>query len=267
VTAAANSRPPESASPGTTPVQPPTWLTVFIDFPAVEFEPGKSFWCAATGYRSSEPRGEAGEFATLLPPAGDAYLRVQRLGEGPTRLHLDVHVADPQSAARAAVGLGAEVLEDQRHGYVELASPSGFAFCVVSGFTGRVPSAASWPAGQHSRLAQVCLDVPQARYAEELAFWQSLLGGDWKTRSGADPLATRMADAVAFELRLQPSVLSPQASGHLHLNTDDRSAEVARLVGLGAVKRVDRASWTLLEAVGGMAMCVVDDVDSGDCAR
>ena len=267
MTAAANSLPPEAGGRGPTTVQLPTWLTIFIDFPADEFEPGKAFWCAATGYRPSAPRGETAEFATLLPPAGDAYLRVQRLGEGNTRVHLDVHVDDPQAAARAAVELGAKVRDDQRHGYVVLASPAGLVFCVVPAFAGRVPSAAGWPAGHHSRLAQVCLDVPQARYAEELAFWRALLGGNWKTRSGEDPLATRMADSVALELRLQPSVLSAQASGHLHLNTDDRSAEVGRLVGLGAVKRVDRSSWTLLEAVGGMAVCVVDDVDGGDCAR
>jgi hypothetical protein len=246
------------------PPRPPRWLTVFIDFPASEFDAGKGFWAAATGYELSAPRGEGGEFATLVPPAGDAYVKVQRLGEGLTRLHLDVHVDEPRVVAEQALALGAEVVDDHQHSYVVLRSPSGLVFCVVPAVDATVPPAAQWAGGQHSRLDQICLDVPQADYDDELAFWQELLGGQWKTRH-ADPLATRMADAAAIEVRLQPSILASEPSGHLHLATDNRPAEVSRLVGLGAMKRVDRGSWTLLEAVGGLAVCVVDDPDGGDC--
>jgi hypothetical protein len=248
-----------------TPDRLPTWLTVFVDLPPAEFDAGSAFWSATTGYQLSAFRGEAGEFATLLPPSGDAYLRVQRLADGLTRLHLDVHVDDPWVEARRAVELGAEVVDDQRHGYVVVRSPSGFVFCLVPSFGSVVPPARTWPSGQHSRVAQLCVDIPQADYAEELAFWQALTGGEWKTRSGEDPLATRMAGGLALELRVQPSMFADQPSGHLHLATDDRGAEVQRLVGLGAVKRVDRGSWTLLEAVGGLPLCVVDDPDGGDC--
>lgn len=242
------------------------WLTAFIDFPAAEFAIGSAFWSAATGYRLSALRGATDEFATLLPPTGDPYLKVQRLGGGGTRLHLDVGVSDPAALAQGAVALGAQVVDDRRHGYVVLSSPSGFVFCVVQAAGGEVPLAAQWTEGHRSRLAQVCLDIPRAGFEEELTFWKGLLGGQWQV-GGDDGLVTRVADLAALALRLEPSLLSDQPSGHLHVFTDNRVAEVGRLVGLGAVKRVDRGSWTLLEAAGGIAVCVVDDVDGSACPR
>jgi len=89
------------------------WLTVFLDFPADAFGVGVAFWREVTGYRLSPSRGAAGEFATLLPPSGDAYLRVQRLLDGGGRCHLDLHVdtaSEPLAeAAGRAVALGARV--------------------------------------------------------------------------------------------------------------------------------------------------------------
>ena len=54
---------------------PVRWLTVFLDFPAGSFGAGVAFWAEVTGSTLSPFRGAAGEFATLLPPYGDAYLR------------------------------------------------------------------------------------------------------------------------------------------------------------------------------------------------
>ena len=68
------------------------WLTVFLDFPAPAFEPGVAFWQEATGYGLSAFRGPRGEFATLLPPSGEAYLRVQRVLDGDGGCHLDLLV-------------------------------------------------------------------------------------------------------------------------------------------------------------------------------
>lgn len=192
---------------------------------------------------------------------------MQRLGEGVTRLHLDLHVADPQRSAQVAVDLGAQVINAASPSHLVLQSPAGSVFCLVPSFGFQVPPAAAWPQGHHSRVAQLCWDVPVAQYDDELAFWRALMGGTWKTRAGEEPLATRMVGATALELRLQPSVLATQASSHLHLNTENRPLEVERLVALGAVKRVERSSWTLLEAVGGMAICVVDDATMGRNSR
>ena len=67
---------------------------MFFVFPAASFDAGTAFWRQVTGYGLSPFRGPDGEFATLLPPAGDAYLRVQRILDGPGGCHLDLHV-DP----------------------------------------------------------------------------------------------------------------------------------------------------------------------------
>jgi len=68
------------------------WLTVFLDFPATSFGAGVAFWREVTGSGLSPLRGAAGEFATLLPADGDAYLRVQRVAGGSGGHHLDLPV-------------------------------------------------------------------------------------------------------------------------------------------------------------------------------
>lgn len=49
------------------------WTYAFADRPADRLAEARAFWTAVTGTRPSEPRGERGEFATLLP-------------DGPTRV-------------------------------------------------------------------------------------------------------------------------------------------------------------------------------------
>jgi hypothetical protein len=66
---------------------PPFWISAFLDFAPASYAEGVGFWAALTGYGVSDPRGDDGEFATLLPPDGDDFLRVQRLGNGPDRIH------------------------------------------------------------------------------------------------------------------------------------------------------------------------------------
>jgi hypothetical protein len=238
--------------------QAPFWLTAFADFPTSEFDAGLAFWVGATGHRRSAFRGGLDEFASLLPQAGDEYLRVQRLGDGPTRLHLDLHVPDPWTSAEAAEAAGAELIEDPGHGYLVLRSPAGQVFCLVSAELAEVPAPVRWPGGHSSRVTEVCLDVPVAHYPAEVTFWKAMLGGDWVPRGGDDPLVRRAAGDWALGLLLQPAVITAEASGHLHLSTDDRRAEVERLTALGAQVRAVRHGWTVLEAPGGLSLCVLD---------
>ena len=111
---------------------PVRWLTVFLDFPGRLVRRRVAFWREVTGSELSPLRGAAGEFATLLPADGDAYLRVQRVADGPGGHHLDLHV-DPaltsvEQAVERAVALGAKVLH-REPGLVISASPAGFTFC------------------------------------------------------------------------------------------------------------------------------------------
>jgi Glyoxalase-like domain len=70
----------------------PVWVSAFLDVAASAWPAASEYWSRLTGWPLSVPRGELDEFATLVPPDGDDYLRVQRLGDGPSRIHLDLHV-------------------------------------------------------------------------------------------------------------------------------------------------------------------------------
>jgi hypothetical protein len=234
----------------------PTWLTVFLDYPASEFDAGKRFWVEATGWGLSASRGSVEEFATLRPAAGEAYLKVQRLGEGPSRLHLDLHVREPWVAAECAEAAGAELVEESPHGYFVMRSPAGFTFCFVGHAGGEVPPPARWRDGHRSQVSRFCLDVPRKRYAEEVTFFRALLGGDW-LRVDEPETALRPSGEWAIDVRLQPAEFATEVTTHLHLITDDLEAEVARLVALGARKRAFRTGKAILEVPGGTAVCVV----------
>src|ERR1700760_4332979 len=101
-------------------------MTCFLDNPDVEVEP---FWLAVTGTTLSARR-DGGVFATLVPPAGDAYVRVQVTG-GPARVHLDLHVPSVPEAAGEAVACGAQVIRDDGD-LVVLRSPAELEFCLVA---------------------------------------------------------------------------------------------------------------------------------------
>ncbi|UMG91481.1 VOC family protein [Nocardioides sp. TF02-7] len=156
----------------------PTWATAFLDFAPEGFEAGVDFWSALTAYDVSPPRGDDGEFATLLPPAGDDCLRVQRLREGPDDVHVDLHVADPRAAAERARRLGATEVEDR--GYVVMRSPGGLGLCFVHAGESTRPRPTEWPEGHTSLLDQVCIDAPAPAYDAECAFWAAVTG--WGAR-------------------------------------------------------------------------------------
>jgi len=233
----------------------PYWVSAFLDLPADGFDDAIAFWQGVTGYALSERRGSDGEFATLVPPDGDDYLRVQRVGDG--RIHLDLHVDSPQVAAEAAIELGAHVLIRHEEGYVVLRSPGRFVFCFVRHDGARRPHPATWPGGHRSMVDQVCLDVPPERYDAEVAFWQALTG--WELTD---------IDMSEFE-RLQPPDEQPlrwlvqrlddeggEVRAHLDLATDDRDAEVARHVALGATVGPANDEWTVLTDPVGTAYCI-----------
>jgi Glyoxalase-like domain len=164
------------------------WLTVFLDFPADGLTAGAAFWRDVTGYELSSFRGPAGEFATLRPPSGDPYLRVQRVLSGRDGSHLDLH-ADPaegtlDEAAGRAVALGATVRHRETDELIVADSPGGFAFCLVRWDGERVvppPLAVGGGAGVAaavSRADTICLDVPPAEFERECAFWAALTSGE-----------------------------------------------------------------------------------------
>lgn len=248
------------------PEQTPAWLTAFLDFPATEFDAGVRFWRGATGYQLSASRGEHGELATLVPPDGRDYLRVQRLGEGFTRLHLDVSVPDPEEFRAQAVALGATHAGATPGNLPVLRSPSGLMLCVQGPVDGVAPTGTTWPDGHSSRVVQVCLDVPRRWFEAEVDFWQRMLGGRWIELEDAE-IVIRQPGESALSLRLKPAEITPEVAAHLHLVTDERGLEVDRLVGLGAVTRAVRPAKSILEAPGGLALCVLEEAGEGGTCR
>jgi len=205
---------------------PVRWLTVFLDFPAGSFGAGVAFWREVTGSGLSPFRGAAGEFATLLPADGDAYLRVQRIAGGSGGHHLDLHVdpavAPVEQAAEQVAALGAKVLHLER-GLVISASPGGFTFCLVRWHgEDSVPGPVRLDGGGASRADQFWLDVPAGSFERERSFWTSLTG-----REGQD-------GARSVRLGFERSDGAGPVTGRLGFSCDDRRALAGRHAAAGA---------------------------------
>jgi Glyoxalase-like domain len=241
------------------------WLTVFLDFPAPAFEPGVTFWREVTGYGLSPLRGDRGQFATLLPPSGDAYLRVQRVLDDAGGCHLDLHAdATAQSldevAARAA-RLGATVRHrDPDGGLVIADSPGGFTFCLVRWHAEATVPGALVTGGGASRVDTLCIDVPPQGFERECAFWSALTG--WAIRparvAGYSYLDQPAGLPVHVLLqRLDDAEPGQRVRGHLDVGCADREA-LARHEALGARVAGAHQFWTILADPAGHPYCLVD---------
>ena len=233
------------------------WMTAFLDFPAAVFDSGCSFWQGATGFGLSPPRGVSGEFATLVPPGGDAYLRVQRVGGEEPAVHVDLHVDDVEGSARQAAALGATATE-ARPGLFVMSSPAGLPFCLVSGQHrfGRPPPRA-WPGGHRSIVDQICLDIPSRAFAAEGDFWADLTG--WERRAGSRPEFNYLVRPAEMPLRILLQRLDHEGAwscrAHLDLACDDVPAERRRHEALGA-RFVAGPSWATLVDPTGLPYCL-----------
>lgn len=233
----------------------PSWLTAFVDLAADDFEDGVVFWAHVTGARVSPSRGHHDEFATLVPRDGHAHLRVQRLDSPTSGHHLDLHVPDPRAAADRAVGLGASVVADHGDGVVVVRSPVGLLLCFVTEHESVVSTPVAWPGGR-SQVDQVCLDVGPSSFDRERDFWEQLTGF---TPSSTDlPELARLDGGGPLRVLLQRLDADREPGYHLDLAADDRTAEVARHVALGATVVDVRPQWTVLADPAGTAYCVTD---------
>lgn len=212
-------------------------MTIFLDFPGDAFEAGTAFWREVTGCGLSSSRGEAGEFATLLPPDGDAYLRVQRVLDGAGGCHLDLHAdlaaGSLAEAAARAVTLGARMHDREDDEVIILDSPGGFTFCVVpwedemavpGPFTGGGAGTGAGARAGASRVAQLTLDVPPVEYEREVSFWAALTG--WDPRPGPVPEYTFLTGPAAMPAglllqRRQVAAPGDRVCGHVGLQCAD----------------------------------------------
>jgi hypothetical protein len=229
------------------------WLTVFLDLPAAGFEPAEQFWLEVTASRRSARRGPDGEFCTVLPAHGDAYLRLQRVREGAGGRHLDLHI-DLEAEALADVAIRASALGARvRHieeGLTVLDSPGGFTFCLVR-WDGEstVPDPIQLDVGGPNRVDQLCLDIPPDRFEAECSFWSSLTG--WTLRPGVLPEFAYLERAAGMPIRLllqRRAEAEPgdRVSAHVDLECADVPALTERHVAAGARVLGRFAHWTAM---------------------
>ncbi|WP_311733614.1 VOC family protein [Actinoplanes lutulentus] len=228
-------------------------MTGFLDTPAESAPVAERFWLAVTGSGLSPRRGH---FVTVVPEKGDAYLRLQVVGEEPARAHLDLHVDDPFRSSREVAELGAVVVGTQDD-LVVMRSPSGIVFCLVAWeYERELTLPRRWDGPQSSIVDQLCLDVPAAFYARELVFWSQVTG--WERRASSLPEFTFLLPPARMPLQLLVQRTGGGEAGvHVDLACDDVGAEAARHVALGAavVRRVPR-DWTTLRDPAGREYCI-----------
>lgn len=237
------------------------WIHAVIDLPAEQWEAGARFWEASLGWPIGPSWAGHRELSSFEPADGDAYVHLQRI-EGPPRVHLDLEVADVPEARDRWAALGAEITgpppEPPTTTWQAMRSPGGLAFCLIPTGHRQPPPALVWPAGHHSRLVQVCIDLPGEICATETAFWRAGLTGRWAGSSREEFLGKVHDDAgspiqLLFQRLGEPT---GPARAHLDLGTDDIVAEVERQIALGAVQgRADDGFVALTDPVG-LAYCV-----------
>jgi catechol 2,3-dioxygenase-like lactoylglutathione lyase family enzyme len=110
----------------------------------------------------------------------------------------------------------------------------------------------------YSRLARIVVDAPAETHDAEVAFWRDALGVPLKRYErfpeyhGAELIPDRLG-------LLTQQLGSGPARVHLDIHTNDREAEVARLVRLGATVVDVGEHWTVLRDPAGLVFCVVPD--------
>lgn len=114
---------------------------VLIDHDSRHHDDSLAFWAGVQGVRPTPDGPYAG-----VGELGSLNLEVQRLDDGPSRVHLDIETDDIRAEVRRLEGLGASIVDD-RDSHVIMADPGGVVFCVVGIQTGDrfYEDALEWP--------------------------------------------------------------------------------------------------------------------------
>jgi hypothetical protein len=236
------------------------WLTAFIDHAAAESDSVAKFWQSVTGSTLSVPRGERRQFATLLPPTGDPYLRVQERDADPAGLHIDLHVDDPPTEADRAEGLGATRFEGD--GPVIMRSPAGMIFCLVRhhGESER-PGLTEGSTASYT-FDQVSIDIPHDAFEAECEFWAALTG--WALHGGSVPEFRLLARPEGMPLRILLQRLGHDDTGttaraHLDAAVGTNGESIASWhTSLGATVLGRGRHWITLSDPAGLPYCLTE---------
>ena len=236
-----------------------SWIHAVIDVPAAVHARSAQFWSAALGWPTGDSWPGHTELRSFEPPAGTAYVHLQEI-DGPPRVHVDLETRDSRTLVRRAERLGATYVARHRlwHG---LESPGGLPFCVLGIANKNPPEPVTWPEGHHSRLVQVCIDLPGDAHDREVTFWRELLDGVWVDSSSPE-FAGKWHDDQGSPIHLLFQRLDEPdgpVRAHLDLGTDDLDAEVRRLLELGAADVGRGRGWHVLRDLAGLLFCATEN--------
>lgn len=102
---------------------------IVVDVPPASHDRELEFWQAATGQPLTQIQRYP-EYHGAVLAGSQIVLLVQRLGDGPARVHVDVHTDDLAAEVARLESLGAERVE-QGHSWQVMRDPAGLLFCVV----------------------------------------------------------------------------------------------------------------------------------------
>lgn len=100
-----------------------------IDVPPADHDRELAFWSAATGQALAQFDRHP-EYHGAAVPGQDLWLLIQRLDDGPGRVHIDIHTDDPAAEMARLEKLGAELVQ-QVHGWWVMRDPAGLPFCLI----------------------------------------------------------------------------------------------------------------------------------------
>jgi hypothetical protein len=231
------------------------WTWLFLDSPRTRADRSWAFWSTVTGWPLSPRRGEHDQFATLVPPRGDSWLKVQAVDDGPGGIHVDLDTEDVGGLAVRAERLGAARAHEVGDSVVVLRSPGGFTFCVRR-WQGEAHQVR---AGAAELVDQVCLDIPPDRHEREVAFWAALTGWEWADLEEPELSFLRRPDGIPLRLLLQRlDDRTGPVRAHADLACVDRRATLSRHLAAGARVVAEREQWTVMADPVGRVYCLTD---------
>lgn len=233
------------------------WTWAHLDTPEPDADRASAFWAEVTRSHLSPARGGRGEFVTLLPERGDAWVKVQRVLDG-GGVHVDLDVDGPlPEAADEAVRLGADVVA-AHDDFLVLRSPGGFTFCLTS-WANAGSASDQVREGEPDLLDQVCLDIPSEGFAREVDFWETLTG--WPKRPGSLPefVSLTRPDGIPVRFLLQ-RLEEPSGTVRAHVDLACRDRATSRDVHLaaGAEAVSQQEHWTVMHDPAGRTYCLTD---------
>jgi Glyoxalase-like domain len=102
---------------------------IVVDVPPAEHDRELAFWQEASG-QPLGPLPGGPEYHGASLPGQELALLVQRLGEGPARVHVDIHTDDLEAEVTRLERLGAQRVERMAHWWI-MRDPAGLPFCVL----------------------------------------------------------------------------------------------------------------------------------------